>query len=579
VSAASAAVRVDAPNGSLALIQFALLYIALHLGLDHLAKLTAFDNGISLWYPAVGLIFTTVLRLRLIGASLAIVASLISFLSSTDPQFSLWQGLFFCIFSPIGALFVRTTMRRFGYIDPRAVPRPRMAIALILTSAAFALWNVFLANALLKIFPGGTALTLADSFQWWLGDLVGIFAVLSFLFQILFPFMLRDKKMTMQGLGKWLPRIIGYGTLSLLPWLSNFITIPGQNLQLVFLVAVPIFYAALRRGMGETSVAIIFANLGFMLAAHRSGLDSAVELQTMALMINIGGILTASITTNQQAMLSALHKTLLERDTLTSERADFERRLAESQRLDALGRMAGGMAHEINNLLHPIKSFARSAAIATDDKRMHFLGRINECADNAHRIVTDALTFARESINNPITEFKQVDAQKAIEAAINIAADGLPNTIKLHALIKLDEAQIRCDLGGVSQVVVNIVNNARDALASGGIIAINGRVVELDQVAATQWQLQPGSFVQLSIKDDGSGMDESIARRIFEPFFTTKDVGRGTGLGLSVVYGMVRRWQGNVMVESGVGTGTMFTILIPLAKREHLLHAEAEREG
>jgi signal transduction histidine kinase len=579
VKTAAAAEPSDRSNGSLPLLRFALLYMVLHLGLDYLAQITAFNNGISLWYPAVGLILGAVLRLRLIGATLAIVTSIIGFILSKDPQFTMWQGLVFCVFGPVGALFIRTMMRRFGYFDPRAIPRPQMAMALTFASAAYGLWNACLANLVLWMFPGGAQLTMADSFQWWLGDLVGILAIGSFLFQTIFPFMFGEKRVTVAGLRKWLPRVISYGMLSLIPWALHFITIPGQNLQLVFLAAVPIFYAALRRGMGETSLAIVFANLGFMLAAHNSALNNAVELQTMALMINIVGLLTASITTNQKAMLRALHQTLLERDTLTSERADFERRLAESQRLDALGRMAGGMAHEINNLLHPIKSFARSAATASDDKRMHFLARINECADNAHRIVTDALTFARESINNPITELKQVDAQKAIEAAVTIAANALPETIKLKSRIKLGAAQMRCDIGGVSQVVVNIVNNARDAMPGGGIIAINGEVVLLDRAAAANWQLQTGSFVQLSVKDNGFGMDESVARRIFEPFFTTKDVGRGTGLGLSVVYGMVRRWQGNIMVESSPGTGTTFIILIPLAKSEQLLHVESESEG
>jgi signal transduction histidine kinase len=579
VNAAQGVRRNQEKSSSLPLLRFALLYMVMHLGLDYLSQITAFDNGVSLWYPAVGLILGAVLRLRLIGATLAIVTGMFGFLISKDPQFNFWQGMVFCILGPIGPLFIRTVMRRFGYIDPRAVPRPQMAIALTIASAVYALWDVGLANLLLWIFPGGQPLTLTASFQWWLGDLVGILAIGSFLFQTVFPFMLGEKQITSAGVRKWLPRIIGYGMLSLIPWALHFITVPGQNLQLVFLAAVPIFYAALRRGIGETSLAIVFANLGFMLAAHNSGINNALELQAMALMINIGGLFTAAITTNQNAMLRALHQTLLERDALTSERADFERRLSESQRLDALGRMAGGMAHEINNLLHPIKSFARSAATAPDEKRLHFLARINECADNAHRIVTDALTFARESIDNPISNLKQVDAQNAIEAAINIASGALPETIELKSRIKLGAAQMRCDVGGVSQVVVNIVNNARDAMPDGGTISITGEIVALDRERATNWQLQPGSFVCLNIKDNGYGMDESIARRIFEPFFTTKDVGRGTGLGLSVVYGMVRRWQGNIFVESSLGMGTTFTIMIPLAKGEQLLHVEGESEG
>jgi signal transduction histidine kinase len=574
MKAASGGERHSERSGALPLLRFALLYMILHLGLDYLAKLTEFDNGVSLWYPTVGLILGTVLRLRLIGAALAIVTGIAGFLLSTNPQFNLWQGLVFCILGPMGPLLIRAVMRRMGFIDPRAVPRPQMALALTAAAASYALWNVTLANILMWIAPGDKTLSLGNSFEWLLGDLVGIVAIGSFTFQILFPLMLGEANISVQGFVRWLPRIIGYGMLSLIPWALGFIAAPGQNVQLAFLAAVPIFYAALRRGMGETSLALVFANLGFMLAAHKTGINNAMELQALALMINIGGAFTASITTNQNAMLRALHQTLVERDALTTERAAFESRLAESQRLDALGRMAGGMAHEINNLLHPIKSFARSAASAPESKRIHYLARINECADNAHRIVSDALTFAREAVDNPVTEVKTVAAQKAVEASINIAAGGLPDTIKLTSHIRLASAFLRCDVGGISQVVVNIVNNARDAMPAGGVISIVGDVVTLDRDQATHWQLDTGSYVSLAIKDSGAGMDESIARRIFEPFFTTKDVGRGTGLGLSVVYGMVRRWQGNVVVESRIGAGTTFTILIPLAKSEQLLHGE-----
>jgi signal transduction histidine kinase len=565
VTAAAIAQRCTGLRGSLPLLRFTLMYIILHFTFDYVAQLTELENGVSLWFPAAGLIFAVVLRLRLIGAVLVIATSVTSFLLFPDSQFSLPYGILYCVLGPIILLVIRSVMRRSGYIDPRARPRPELLIIFVLASSTYALWSVILANILAAIDVSGKPLSLVASFEWWLGDMVGITAIASFMFQFVFPYMLGEKSVSLNRILKGLPSIFGYGMLSLIPWMLSFMSIAGQNQQLIFLAAVPIFYAALRRGLGETSLALVFANLGFMLAAHKLPQSSALELQSMALMINIGGLMAATISTNQNAMLKALRQTLSERDRLTTERAGFERKLAETQRLDALGRMAGGMAHEINNLLHPIKSFARSAATATEDKRLHYLGRINDCADNAHRIVSDVLIFARDAVENPVLELQIIEAQKAVEASLAIAADSLPRLIKCTSDIKLGMATIRCDVGSLSQVMANLINNARDAMLDGGTITVIADVVTKTVEQAERAQIKEGHYVSLQVQDDGQGMDETITRRVFEPFFTTKDMGRGTGLGLSVVFGIIRRWQGTIMVESIVGAGTTFTILIPLA--------------
>jgi signal transduction histidine kinase len=569
----TAAARTAAtPRSWLALLGFGLIYLAVHILLDRVSKLTTLSDGISLWFPTAGLILAAILRFRLIGVVLVIISSVTSFLLFRDRTFELAGGLAYCVLAPFGPLLIRSVMRRVGVIDPRTVPRPTMTMALIVASACFALWNVLLANFLVHSLQQQHTMSAPDAFRWWLGDFVGALSIGSFALQVLFPLMLGNKRISWRGIQIWLPRLAAYGMLSLLPWALHFVSIEGKNLQLAFLAAIPIFYAALRRGSGETSLALAFANLGFMLAAHRQTQQEAVELQALALMINILGVLTTAITTNQKVIVRALRQTLEERDQLTAKQAEYEKRLAESQRLDALGQMAGGLAHEINNLLHPIKSFARSAATAAEDKRLHYLGRIQDCADSAQRIVADVLTFARDDkVASPATP-EIVDAQTALSTSLGIAANALPTNITLQTNINLEGAHIRCDVGGMSQVLVNLVNNARDAMPEGGSITITGDQITLDAGQAALNQLPDGGYVRVRVADTGEGMTAEVARRVFEPFYTTKDIGRGTGLGLSVVYGILRRWGGAALVESFVGVGATFTLLIPLASDGTQLH-------
>jgi signal transduction histidine kinase len=552
-------------GGLRALLIFSILFIILYLLLDRAGQITALQNKVSLWYPPAALILAVVLRLRLIGAVLAIVAGLIGFAISDDNLFSVGGILIYCIGSPLGVLFIRTVMRRNGYLDSRTMPRPKIVIALVLASVAYASWNSLLLMLISGVAPGGQTFSVSDKINWFMGDAVGATAVIGFVLQILFPLMMGDLRVSWQGIRGAFRQFLLFGCLSMLPMAGSFLPFGAAGFRVAFLAAVPIFYAALTRGFAITSMAIVCANIGFMLASRHAPVGDVMYLQTLALMINVGGMLTAAVTTNQLAMLKALRQTLVERDTLTAERASFERKLAESQRLDGLGRMAGGMAHEINNLLHPIKSFARSAATATEDKRLHYLGRINDCADSAHRIVSDMLLFARDAVQNPVSDLQAIEAQTAVEASLAIAADSLPRSIKLTSDVQLGTVTIRCDVGGLSQVMVNLVNNARDAMPDGGTILVAADIVIKHAEQAAQAQIEGGTYVSLRIKDDGHGMEETIARRVFEPFFTTKDMGRGTGLGLSVVFGIVQRWSGTIMVETDVGAGATFTILIPLA--------------
>ncbi len=554
-------------QGWRSLIVFVLIYTCLHLLLEWASQITTMADGVSLWYPVAGLTLATVLRFRVLGAAITVIASMVAYFIVGDGQLNIASMFFYALVTAMGALLIRSALRRTGYADPRAVPRPKLAVAICLACLAYSLCTTGASILALQFSEREAPLNVNAMINWWLGDLVGATSIAFISFQLLLPMMEGRVQFRTGAIVPWLLRIVGYGSFSLLPWLLSTVDLVGQNFRLVFLAAIPVFFAALRRGFAETSLAIAFANFGFMLATRAVDINAAAELQTLALMINVGGFMTSAIMTNQQAMVRALRRTLDERDKLTAEREIFERRLAESQRLDALGQMAGGLAHEINNLLHPIKSFARTALTASDEKRPHYLARIQDCANGAQRIVADVLTFAREANKSDATDTQVMPAHSTIEAALVIAADALPATIRLEKSLALEDAGIRCDAGGMSQIMVNLLNNARDAMPNGGDITITGEVVALNLPQAQQYQLPPGRYVQLCVQDSGDGISSDDLRRVFEPFFTTKDIGRGTGLGLSVVYGMVHRWGGTIAVDSIVSVGTTFTMLIPLASQ------------
>ncbi|PWC58188.1 hypothetical protein TSH7_24150 [Azospirillum sp. TSH7] len=257
----------------------------------------------------------------------------------------------------------------------------------------------------------------------------------------------------------------------------------------------------------------------------------------------------APIPDSQPGMVSYL--VLHEDVAATRNRERLER---EREKLVALGQLAGGVAHEINNLLHPMINLAAEAEHLWrqdgQDARPH-LRMIRSCGAKAAEIVRKVLGFARQGSGPRVA----LDFADAILAAVDFNRRSLPPSLAI---------QTRLDAGGlilasateVSQVLTNLLLNASQATDGRGTIMVD---LDRDEAASAS------AAFRLSVTDNGSGMDEAVRARIFEPFFTTKPIGSGTGLGLSVVYGIVKDWGGTIDVQTAPGKGTCFTITVPEA--------------
>ena len=241
--------------------------------------------------------------------------------------------------------------------------------------------------------------------------------------------------------------------------------------------------------------------------------------------------------------------------------AELEEGLKQSQKMEALGQMAGGIAHEINNLLHPIINFTKlSRDRVKDEKLNHYLSRSLECGRKAAAIVNDVLTFARKGSG----ERKAVDLVELTQRTVRFAQDVTPPDISMR--VKTIEGSATAEVNETEfiQVVLNLVQNANDAMAGVGEIQLEMECVALGTTDANRLGLENGDYVRIAVIDHGHGIPDDVLAHIFEPFFTTKEVGRGTGLGLAVVYGIVKGWNGAISVASEKGEGARFDVYIPI---------------
>jgi PAS domain S-box-containing protein len=299
----------------------------------------------------------------------------------------------------------------------------------------------------------------------------------------------------------------------------------------------------LRRWMGKLSSGFIFSGEGYLACKSAATISAAWNFSPL---FNTRGRLTHIVATY--------------RDTTTKRR--LQEALVHAQRLDAVGRLAGGVAHDFNNLLSVINGYCEilAARLPIHDPSRREIHEVHAAGQKAAVLVRQLLAFSRRQELHP----QVINLNRLVRDHATILGRFLGSAGKLHLDLSHDLPNVRADPAQLEQVLLNLTLNARDALRE------NGRVTISTSVRVVKYGLNrrltdtpPGRYVLLSVSDNGIGMDAATQAQLFEPFFTTKETGKGTGLGLAMVYGVVQQSGGHIRVHSAPGVGTTFEIHLP----------------
>jgi PAS domain S-box-containing protein len=240
----------------------------------------------------------------------------------------------------------------------------------------------------------------------------------------------------------------------------------------------------------------------------------------------------------------------------------LEAQFLQAQKMEAVGRLAGGVAHDFNNLLGVITGYSEMALrqLGEGHAARPKLAQVLKAAEGAAGLTRQLLAFSRRQVLDP----RAVDLNGLVQDLEKMLRRLIGEDVELEVRLGPDLGAVRVDPGQMEQVVMNLAVNARDAMPRGGGLTIEtAEAADAEFRARAHWQVAPGEYVRLSVSDTGLGMDDLTRAQIFEPFFTTKPPGKGTGLGLATVYGVVKQSGGHVFVESEVGRGTRFSIFLP----------------
>jgi len=245
-----------------------------------------------------------------------------------------------------------------------------------------------------------------------------------------------------------------------------------------------------------------------------------------------------------------------------TERVQLEQQLRQAQKMEAVGRLAGGIAHDFNNILTAITGYADLLLedLGATDPRRQDADEIHKAADRAAGLTRQLLAFSRQQVLQPTV----LEVNKLVSDLEKMLRRLLGEDVQLATRLAPTTGRVKVDPGQLEQVIMNLAVNARDAMPNGGKLTLETGNVDLDEAyAADHYPARAGPFVLLAVSDTGTGMSEETQAHMFEPFFTTKEKGKGTGLGLATVYGIIKQSGGFIWVYSEVGRGTTFKLYLP----------------
>ena len=327
-----------------------------------------------------------------------------------------------------------------------------------------------------------------------------------------------------------------------------------RDVNLGYLYAIPLTVAAgfLRRWQ-IVVMAFASALLLEMGSPTPWSTDWGARLATITVAFGATGLFVKELTRNQQFAL--------ERSRHLEARQKLEDQLRHAQRLEAVGRLAGGVAHDFNNVLCVIMAYSEAILrkMGADGTFRKDVQQIRTAADRGARLTRQLLVFSRREKVEPAP----LNLNDAVTRVDEMLRRLIGQDIDLQLKLQPHLQRVTADAGLMEQMIMNLAVNARDAMPRGGRLVIATGLAEVVEGAAPLRDLAPGSYVTLTVSDTGTGMDKDAQEHLFEPFFTTKEAGKGTGLGLSMVYGIVKQSSGHIGFVSEPGRGTVFTIYLP----------------
>lgn len=290
--------------------------------------------------------------------------------------------------------------------------------------------------------------------------------------------------------------------------------------------------------------------------------DERKVMVTAELFKKEGGGFPAELTLNRMRFRGQSYVLVVARDI--TERKHLEEQLLQAQKMEAIGQLAGGVAHDFNNILMIIMGYADMLTKDSilDPAAKEKVGHIMEAAERAAQLTASLLAFSRKQV----MKLQPAELNSIIVRVQKFLIRIIGEDIGLTTVLNESGIFINADIGQIEQVLVNLAANARDAMPKGGTLTIATSMQVLDQPFVEANQLgEPGSYAVVTVSDTGAGMDEITRLKAFEPFFTTKEQGKGTGLGMSIVYGIIKQHSGFINVYSEPGIGTSFRIYLPLS--------------